>query len=272
MAAVLMAAGLTACGGGAGAPAQLSPSRPATSPSPSEAGSSDRSPRGVMLSAAQGLQSSRRAKLSFWSNTPDGRNQSAAGVLYWAPRTIMQLGWTMPGATDQLIVMDTVSYQGGDAATAARLGGRHWEKSGEVIGPDGRKETPFASLVDQLNPVLAVTAAAGAGDLRLLGEEKLSEGSAEHYRATLSVADYAAAQQDLLTAERREQLATALGQGGVGTVTLDLWLNDKDQLVQLQRSGRGSQGSLDQTIQYSDFGGPLAVQAPAENDTQGPAR
>lgn len=96
----------------------------------------------------------------------------------------------------------------------------------------------------------------------------MGDQTAEHYTATVTVADYAAAQQNLLTADRRAQLATTLGQGGVSTLTLDLWLNDKDQLIQLQRSGTGSKDELVQLVQYSEFGGQLAVTAPAEDDTQ----
>lgn len=169
VAAALIAA-LAACGGPAGGAVTLP-----TSPAPSIGSASptdkptDRSPQGVLLSAEQVLQTARRAKLSYRFDTPDGKSDSADGSLYWAPRTIMQLTKTNPGATDQLIVMDTVSYQGGDAATAARLGGKHWVKSPEVLGPDGHPVTPFAALVDQLNPLEAVTAAANAPDLRKLG-------------------------------------------------------------------------------------------------------
>ncbi|MDH6121226.1 hypothetical protein ABH930_000006 [Kitasatospora sp. GAS204A] len=267
--AVALAAALAACGGGGGRPVVGATPSPSVTASASPSKPADRSPQGVLLSAEQVLQTARRAKLSYRFDNPDGTSDSADGVLYWAPRTIMQLTKTTPGATDQLIVMDTISYQGGDAATAARLGGKHWQKSAEVLGPDGRPETPFAALVDQLNPLQAVTAAANAGDLQKVGEEKVGDQTAEHYTATVTVAGYAAAQLNLLTADRRTQLAATLGQGGVGALSLDLWLNDKDQLVQLQRSGAGSKGELVQVVQYSDFGSSqLAVTAPAEGDTQ----
>ncbi|MGF1430486.1 hypothetical protein [Kitasatospora sp. LaBMicrA B282] len=269
-AALALAAALAACGGSAGhAVVGATPSPSTASPSPSESRPSDRSPQGVLLSAEQVLQTARRAKLSYRFDGPDGTGETADGVLYWAPKTIMQLTRTTQGTTQQLIIMDTVAYQGGDAATAARLGGKHWAKSTGPTLPDGRQDTPFAALVDQLNPLQAVTAAASAPDLQKLGEEKVGDGTAEHYSATVSVADYAAAQQNLLTPERRQQLAAALGQGGVTSLTLDLWLNDKDQLVQLQRSGLGSGGDLEQVIQYSQFGDQqLSVTSPPEDDTQ----
>ncbi|WP_280726991.1 hypothetical protein [Kitasatospora sp. MAA4] len=262
---------LAACGGGAGDQPGSSAS-PSASASPSEGSkSADRSPHGVLVSSEQGLLTTRRAKISYQlSSTSAGRSDSESGdgVLFWAPRTVMQLQRTVDGTSSQLIVLDTVSYQGGDAATAARLGGRHWEKSAEVTGPDGRTETPFAQLIDQLNPQVAVAGAAAAADLQLLGEEKLGESTVQHYRATVSVADYVAAQQPLLTAYRQQQLATALSQGGVTTLDLDLWLNDHDQLVKLERSGQGGQGGFDETVLFSDYGGAFSVQAPAESDTQ----
>jgi hypothetical protein len=270
LAVAALLATLAGCSSDGGGPAQSgrpSPTADRSSASPS-AKPTDRSPQGVMLAAEQVLATDRRAQLSYRFDAPDGTSDSADGVLYWAPRTIMKLTKTTPGATDQLIVMGTVCYRGGDAATAARLGGRHWEKSAEVTGPDGRKETPYAPLVDQLNPQQAVTAAAAAPDLKLVGQENLGAGVVEHYTASLPVAGYVAAQQNLLTADRQAQLSAALGAGGVGTLTLDLWLNDKDQLVQLHRAGTGSEGRLDQLVLYSDWGGQLAVLAPPENDTQ----
>ncbi|MDH6111034.1 hypothetical protein P3T36_005938 [Kitasatospora sp. MAP12-15] len=271
--AATLIGGLAACGGGAAQPARnpASPSAPATSSEGSK--SADRSPHGVMLSAEQVLQTARRAKLSY-QQTSTGASagpsdtDSGDGALFWAPRTVMQLQRTTNGVTSGLIVLDTVAYQGGDAATAARLGGKHWEKSAEVTGPDGRIETPFAPLIDQLNPLEAVTGAAAAGDLQSLGEEKLNDSTVQHYQATLSVADYVAAQQPLLTATRQQGLTTALSQGGVQTLTLDLWLNDHDQLVKLQRTGQGAKGGLNETVLYSDYGGAFSVQAPDESDTQ----
>ncbi|MFI9269310.1 hypothetical protein ACIGXM_01080 [Kitasatospora sp. NPDC052896] len=260
--------GLAACGGSSHR-AGPSPSPSTASPSPTGARPTDRSPRGVMLSSALELQSARRAKFSYQFTGPAATDvDSADGVLFWAPRTVMQLTHTTPGATDQLIVLDTVAYQGGDAATAAKLGGKHWQKTDETTGPDGRPEIPFSTLIDQINPLYAVTAAAAAPDLQLLGEEKVGDASTEHYQATVTVADYAAAQQALLTPARSQALAGALSQGGVTTLTLDLWLNDKDQPVQLHLLGSGSQGTLEHTVDYSDYGGAFAVQAPAESDTQ----
>jgi len=254
--AALLLAGAAACGSGSGGKAEPSPA----SATPSAlATPTDRSPHGVLLSAELAMRTARRAKFSYRLGT-----DNATGMLFWAPKTVLQL--KRPDDTEQLIVLDTTAYRGGDLATASRLGGRHWEKYAAAAGADGQREVPYAGLVDRLNPVVALTAAVAADDPVLVGEEKLDESTVEHYRVTVTVAAYAAAQTQL-TGARRQALQATLGKGGVSLLTLDLWLNDKDQLVQLRRTGIGSAARLDDTVVYSEFAGALSVQAPAESDT-----
>ncbi|MDH6140884.1 hypothetical protein P3T35_002894 [Kitasatospora sp. GP30] len=270
-AAVALFGTLAACEPTAGPKAAASGRRSAAAepalPVPPAPRPADRSPLGVLLSAEQVLQTAGRARLHYWSEIPGGATDCADGVLSWAPPA-MQLTRTAPGATGRLIVLGGVSYQGGDTATAARLGGRHWERSTGPDGPGGQPQTPYAELADQLDPLQAVTAAAAAGDLRLVGEELLGKVPVGHWAATTTVADYTAAEAELLSPARRDRLAAALGGGGVTALTLDLWLNDRDQLVQLRRTGSSPQGVLDQLIEYRDYGDQLAVLAPPESDTR----
>ncbi|GAA2129985.1 hypothetical protein GCM10009760_01910 [Kitasatospora kazusensis] len=253
----LLLSGAAGCSGGSGA----ADGRPLPSPSTSAASPSalatptDRSPHGVLLSAELAMHTARRAKFSYLLGT-----DSATGLLFWAPKTVLQL--QRSGAVDQLMVLDTTAYLGGDQATAARLGGRHWERYSTGSGGD----VPYSGLVDRLNPVVALAAASAADAPELLGEEKLGDTTVQHYRVTTTVDGYVAAQTQL-TPARRDALRTALGQGGPTGLTLDLWLNDKDQLVQLRRTAAGGTARLDDTVRYSEFAGPLSVQAPAETDT-----
>ncbi|MGA5823280.1 hypothetical protein ACPC54_36120 [Kitasatospora sp. NPDC094028] len=265
----LLAVGLTACGGGddQAAPPSGSPSptsAPATVATPTgPAKPTDRSPHGVLLSAELAMQTARRAKVSYRLGADAG-----AGPLFWAPKTALQIKRSTAGGPEELIVVDTVAYQGGDAATAARQGGRHWERFTVPPNPDGRKEVPYAGLIDSLNPVEALAAATADGVVpTFLGEEKLEDSTVEHYRVTTTAEKYAAAQTQL-TQPRRDGLRAALAPGGSHSLTLDLWLNDKDQLVKLQRTGSGDGGRADDLVLYSDFAGALlSAQAPAEPDT-----
>ncbi|MDH6704613.1 hypothetical protein P3T27_001316 [Kitasatospora sp. MAA19] len=267
-AVVLLASGLTGCGGGGDAS-----STPSSSPAPTSTPTSasptgpakptDRSPHGVLLSAQLAMQTARRAKVSYRLGADAG-----SGPLFWQPKTALQIKRSTPADAEQLIVVDTVAYQGGDAATAARQGGRHWERFAVPPDPDGHKEVPYAGLIDLLNPVEALAAATVDGaDARFVGEEKFEDSTVEHYRVTTTAERYAAAQTQL-TQSRRDGLRAALAPGGSLSLTLDLWLNDKDQLVRLQRTGSGDSGQADDSVLYSDFAGALlSVQAPAESDT-----
>ncbi|MFD0528727.1 hypothetical protein ACFQ1I_19845 [Kitasatospora arboriphila] len=152
-AAAALAAVLTACGSGSGG-------APAASPSASAdptvlATPTDRSPHGVLLSAQLAVHGARRARFSG-----NLGSDTVAGLLFWAPKTVLQL--KRPGTTEEVVVLDTTAYRGGDAATASRLGGRHWEKFTGVPGTDGQRAVPYADTVDRLNPVVALTAAVAA--------------------------------------------------------------------------------------------------------------
>ncbi|MFJ9457311.1 hypothetical protein ACIRST_19740 [Kitasatospora sp. NPDC101447] len=261
----LLASGLSGCGGGADGSAEPSGSPTPTSASPtaSAAKPTDRSPHGVLLSAQLAMQTARRAKVSYRLGADAG-----SGPLFWQPKTALQVKRSTPADAEQLIVVDTVAYQGGDAATAARQGGRHWERFTVPPDPDGRKEIPYAGLIDLLNPVEALAAATADGtDPAFVGEEKYEDSTVEHYRVTTNAERYAAAQTQLPQA-RRDGLRAALAPGGSLLLTLDLWLNDKDQLVRLQRTGSGDSGRADDSVLYTDLAGALlSAQAPAETDT-----
>lgn len=246
--AVGLLAGLSACGGSPGG-AKASPTATAGSPS---ATPTDRSPHGVLLAAQLAARNARRAEFKYRLGAGSGK-----GMLFWAPKTVLKL--SRADTDQQVVVLDTTAYLGGDPDTAARLGGRHWEKYSGGVDVDGQKQVPYAALVDRLNPMVALTAAVAADAPLLVGEEELQDTTVEHYRVTMPASAYVAAQSQLSTA-RRAALQAALGPG---EVALDLWLNDKDQLVQLHRVT----GPADDTVTFSDYAGPLSVQAPAEADT-----
>ncbi|KIQ62549.1 hypothetical protein TR51_26445 [Kitasatospora griseola] len=240
-AALLLAAASGCTGSGSGGGTE----RPTTpSPSTVQATPTDRSPHGVLLSAQLALHEARRSEYRATLGEDRGK-----GALFWAPKAVLQ--YRGEADTRKLMVLDTSAYVGGDPQTAARLGGPHWEKY-----TGGRN--PYSALIDRINPVVAANAAAAADDPVLVGEEKLLDTSVEHYRVTLTAARYAAAQTQL-DQGRRQALEHALGPGDV---VLDLWLNDRDQLVQLRRAA----AEVD-TIGYGEFGSSvLSVQAPAEAD------
>ncbi|MEU9129222.1 hypothetical protein AB0D08_14145 [Kitasatospora sp. NPDC048540] len=246
----LLLAGAAACGGNA--TAGPGPATGTSAPSSALATPTDRSPHGVLLSAQLAMRDARRARFKL-------PQEGADGMIFWAPKT--GLRFDRQGTSEQLIVLDTAAYLGGDPDSAARQGGRHWQK---FSGRPGGKDVPYSALVDQLNPMVALTAACAAEAPELVGQEQLQETSVVHYRLTLGVDAYVAAQTQL-GPERREALRQSLGADPGRVLTLDLWLNDSDQLVQLSRTGQA--GARAATVVYGEIAGPLSLQAPAEADT-----
>ncbi|MFJ8040854.1 hypothetical protein ACIRBX_10175 [Kitasatospora sp. NPDC096147] len=249
--AALLLAGAAGCGSDGAKPPGPSPTpSPSASRTPTGLPSpTDRSPHGVLLSAQLAMDTARRAGYSARFG-----EDSFSGVLFWAPKTVLRL--KRPGSSEQLVILDTTAYRGGDPATAERNAGRHWEK---YAAQGGARDIPYGALVDRLNPMVALTAAVAAERPQLIGEETIAEVTVQHYRVTLSSERYAAAQTQLPTA-RQDALRAGLGSA---EVTLDLWLDDKDQLVRLVRAG----GQGKDTVTYQDWGGALSVQAPDAADT-----
>ncbi|QKW20021.1 hypothetical protein HUT16_13930 [Kitasatospora sp. NA04385] len=244
LAAALLAGTATGCGSSGKTP-DGGASSTSASPSTAQPSPTDRSPHGVMLSAQLVLHDARRAEY-----TAVLAGEGAKGALFWAPKTVLK--YQGDADDEMLVVLDTSAYLGGDPASAARLGGPHWQKfsTGRI---------PYTDLIDRLSPVVAVAAAAADPDPQLVGEEKLLDTTAEHYRITTTAARYAAAQTQLDPARQRA-LESALGPGDV---VLDLWLDDSDQVVRLRRAA----AEVD-TVDYTEFGSSsLSVQAPAEADT-----
>lgn len=243
--AVLLLSALVSCGGpaagaasGSAAPSSASPTVLATP--------TDRSPHGVLLAVQLALRTARRARYSY---RLDG--QAATGMLFWAPKTVLDL--RPAGGGQELVVLDTTAY----------LGSAHdWTKYTAPLGT-----IPYSGLVDRIDPVTALDAAVAADGPELVGEERLDGATVRHYRVITTVESFATAQTRLST-ERRRALRDLLGQGGVTALAVDLWLNDHDQPVQLSLTGTGTSGRLDQSVQYSDYGSPLSVQAPAESKTR----
>ncbi|MFG2694981.1 hypothetical protein [Kitasatospora sp. NPDC048407] len=241
--AALLLAAVSGCTGSSPGDSSARPATP--SQTSAQATPTDRSPHGVLLSAQLALREARRGEFRAVLG-----EAHAKGAVFWAPKTVLQ--YRGDGDARRLMVLDTSAYVGGDPQTAARLGGPHWEKY------SGGTHCPYSALIDRISPVVATTAAAAADSPLLLGEEKLLETTVQHYRVTLTAAQYAAAQTQL-DQDRRQALETALGPG---EVVLDLWLNDHDQVVQLRRAA----AEVD-TIGYSEYGSSaISVQGPAEAD------
>lgn len=152
---------------------------------------------------------------------------------------------------------------------AARTGGKHWIRYGyddlaAVAGGSG------ALLKDQMQnttPNKSIQMLLASGDVKKVGEETVDGQATTHYAGTVEVADLAG-RSSSLTASRLAALKKQLTQAGVGTETVDIWVNGRDLLVKKTEKATTANGTMTQTAHYSDYGVQVSAQKPPARDTE----
>ncbi len=104
-----------------------------------------------------------------------------------------------------------------------------------------------------------------SGDVQDLGREDVNGQPATHYRASI---DYAKLLDKLPNAS--QQTRDALSK--LGTVPADVWIDGQDRVVKMHMTMDasafgGGAGAAEVTMQLSDFGVPVDVQAPPADQT-----
>ncbi|SCK57218.1 hypothetical protein H181DRAFT_05378 [Streptomyces sp. WMMB 714] len=274
-ASVALMAGLTACGG---------------SDSAGGGGSDkdDLSPAQAVLAELKQAskntdeQDSAKVESEQTQHTPQGEmSTKSEGALDWSGGgTTAEMTVTQQGAAAKKLptsgkpmpakyTEDAMYLNMGDdfASTAGK--GKHWlkydyDKLAEQAGPSG------ALIKDQMqnnNPARSVELLLASGKVKKIGAEKVKGKETDHYRGTLKVDELARMQSKKLTEKELDQLSDQLKQQGFKTQTVDLWIDGDDLLVKKQETAKGTNGDLDSTAYYSDYGTEVDVEPPAASDT-----
>jgi hypothetical protein len=165
-------------------------------------------------------------------------------------------------------IVDGVIYMSLDSFPGAseELDGKQWVR----LDPDQLKgDSALDGLADQAesnSPRQGLEYLQGlSGDVQDLGRDDVNGQPATHYRASI---DYAKVLDQLPDASD----ATRDALGELGTVPADVWIDDQDRVVKMHMTidgtafGAGS-GTAELTMELSDFGVPVDVQAPPEDET-----
>jgi hypothetical protein len=180
-----------------------------------------------------------------------------------------ELSVAMPvvGTIDERIV-DGVIYMnlGSFPGAPSGLDGKQWVKlDPEQLQQDGL----FGDLAGQAesnSPNQGLEYLQGlSGDVTEVGPDTVAGRPATHYRASI---DYTKVLDKLPDAS--EQAREALGK--LGTVPADVWIDGDDRVVKMHMTIDGSAfgggvGTAEMTMQITDFGVPVDVQAPPEDQT-----
>jgi hypothetical protein len=183
---------------------------------------------------------------------------------------VAQITMTLPslGTMEERVVDGTVYVNFGDMPFASKLGGKPWiainlDALGQKTGTD------FGALADQAQssgPQQGLEYLQGlSGDVEKVGDDTVAGEHATHYRASI---DYSKVLDELPNAT--DEMRDALGK--LGTVPADVWINDDDRVVKMHftmdTSGfGGGAGTAEVTMEITDFGVPIDVQAPPADQT-----
>jgi hypothetical protein len=162
---------------------------------------------------------------------------------------------------DGVIYMNLGSFPG----ASGELGGKQWVK----LDPSSLDEGMLGDLAgqtDSASPKTGLEYLQGlSGDVEDLGQEDVNGQPATHYRASI---DYTKVLDELPDASQEARDALAK----LRTVPADVWIDGQDRIVKMHLTmdasafGAGA-GSAEVTMELSDFGTPVDVQAPPAEDT-----
>ncbi|MFI9321568.1 hypothetical protein ACIGXI_17525 [Kitasatospora aureofaciens] len=253
--AAVLLAGATACGskGGSGSKAAADTKDAGSVPAGLTA-----DPKAALTAAALVMQKAGNGKVAMTS--PDPTSPGGAGTVDWKDpgKVALDVSSDMDGKKLKIRVIGADAYVGSDDATA--LQGKHWVKvpSSQEMGG------AFVVMGQMTNPVAQLTIAAASGKLSKVAQEGVDGVQTTHLRAVEETATLVAG-MTALTPEQRQSVQKTLEEDGK-TLTVDFWLNDKQELVKYQEYGDTNGEAKAVTIKYSDLGKAGKAEAPAAGD------
>ncbi|MFG2912854.1 hypothetical protein ACGF0D_08185 [Kitasatospora sp. NPDC048298] len=216
-------------------------------------------PKAALAAAAVVMQKAGNGKITM---TPaDPTDPGGTGDADWKDpaKAAVDMASDIEGKKLRIRVLGTDAYLGGGDDIAPALGGKHWIKM-----PADQTGDSFRMVGQMTNPVILLTVGAQSGKLSKVGQEAVDGVQTVHLRAEQDTAALVAGMTSL-SADQRKSAQKTLEEDGK-TLTIDFWLNAKQELVQYKEYGDTNGEKKAVTIKYSDLGKAAAITAPAAND------
>ena len=148
----------------------------------------------------------------------------------------------------------------------AQLDGKKWVKLDPAALQQGGMLEGLADQSGTNSPKQGLEYLQGlSGDVQDLGQETVAGEPATHYKASI---DYTKVLDKLPNASPAARDALAK----LGTVPADVWIDGQDRVVKMHMTidggaFGGGAGKAEMTMELTDFGVPVDVQAPPAEDT-----
>ncbi|MFF7449062.1 MULTISPECIES: hypothetical protein [unclassified Streptomyces] len=160
--------------------------------------------------------------------------------------------------TIHCLLVDGVYYYDVDPQASGPLQGKEWMKvdASAVLGEDGAAAMNGGGAG---NPTASMKGLKYANDVDDLGSQTIDGQKTTHYRAVIDQSQMGKF-KDAYSGE--DSLLSSMT-GGVDSITMDVWLNDKDLPVRLKQV----MGKITATMDFSEFGATAEVKAPPAAQT-----
>ncbi|MEU3826172.1 hypothetical protein GT045_10395 [Streptomyces sp. SID486] len=239
------------------------------------------SPIAALRSAEKSTDSAESAKVRSTTSVGDLMAMTANGALTWenglkGNLTITYTGGKMAEAMKKAgtqsmearYLPDAYYAHMGDTF-AQQAGGKHWLKYSydDLAKLGGASGSYMKDQIQNATPNQSVKMLLASGDVKKVGEEKISGVDTTHYSGTVNVADLASKTSNL-SADQLSALKKQLSQAGVTTDTVDLWINDQNLLVKKTEKADTANGAMTNTTVYTDYGVKVSAEAPPAADTR----
>lgn len=239
------------------------------------------SPIAALRSAEKSTDKAESAKVRSSTTIGSVMSMTADGALSWrdglqgtltidytggsTAQTMRQLGSTSMEAR----YLPDAYYAHMSDKFARQAGGKHWIRYAydDLAHLGGGSGAYLKDQMQNTTPNQSVKLLLASGDVRKVGEEKVSGVNATHYSGTVNVADLAGKGSNL-SASQLADLKKQLTQAGVSTETVDIWVNDQDLLVKKVEKADMTAGRMTQTAYYSDYGVRVSAEKPPASDTK----
>lgn len=257
-AAAVLLVGATACSSGSKSDDQKTGDQK-TGDAAAPAAKPGADPKAALTAAALVMQKVGNGKVSVQSA---GEQTPGAGDAHWNNPAKMAVDMNSPveGKPFHVRIVGPDAYVGTEAFGAKAPAGKSWARLSATTPMGGGLQT--AALM--INPVVQLTVAAQSGKLTAVGQEDVDGGKATHIRAVEETAVLIAGLNGL-SPEQHAAVQRTLSTEGK-TLTVDFWINDKQELVKFQEKGDSTAQDTTTVAKYSSLGKAAAVEAPAAKD------
>ncbi|MEU5532822.1 hypothetical protein [Streptomyces sp. NPDC020362] len=238
------------------------------------------SPLAALRSADKSTDNAESSKVRSTTTIGDTMSMTANGALAWGKGlrgnlTITYTGGQMAeamrkaGSTSMEARYLPDAYYAKMSEKFAQQFGKHWIRYAydDLAKLGGGSGAYLKDQIQNTTPNQSVKLLLASGDVKKVGEEKVSGADATHYSGTVNVADLAGKNSNL-TADQLAGLKKQLSQAGVTTETIDIWVNGQDLLVKKVEKADMANGAMTSTAYYSDYGVKVTAVAPPASDTK----